>query len=104
MAEKALEPPKKEGLEGLLEDAKSWYFFGLFEGETGQEAPWYLKPSITFPLAFLIVGAAFYICVIAGAITERGAQRTDELDEVILSLNSVNAALTVALTNLDLGL
>ena len=87
MADKALEPPKKEGLEGLLEEAKGWYFFGLFEGETGEEAPWYLKPSITFPIAFAIVGATFYVCLAGGAIAERGAQVKDELDEVILTLN-----------------
>jgi len=105
LAEKALQPPKKEGLEGFLEEAKNWYFFGLFEGETGQEAPWYLKPSITFPLAFLIVGATFYVCVIGGAITERGAQVTDELDEIILSWNAVATTITtIALANMDLGL
>jgi len=23
---------------------KTFYFFGLFEGETGQQAPWFLRP------------------------------------------------------------
>lgn len=77
--------PEKEGLEGFIEKAKNFYFFGLFEGETGQQAPWFLRPSITFPLAFLIVGATFYISFATGAISERGAQVTDELDEIILS-------------------
>ena len=31
------------------------------------------------------MGAAFYVSVVSGAITERGASVTDELDEVILS-------------------
>ena len=82
---KALEGPEKEGLEGFLEKAKSFYFFGFFEGETGEQAPWILRPSITFPIAFLIVGAAFYVSYLSGAISERGASITDELDEVILS-------------------
>lgn len=33
-----------EGLEKLRAWVKSIYIFGLFEGQTGQEAPWYLKP------------------------------------------------------------
>jgi hypothetical protein len=76
---------QKEGLEGFIEKAKNFYFFGFFEGETGQQAPWFLRPSITFPIAFLIVGAAFYISFISGAISERGASSVDELDEIILS-------------------
>eukprot|EP00339_Tiarina_fusa_P006381 CAMPEP_0117062918 /NCGR_PEP_ID=MMETSP0472-20121206/43879_1 /TAXON_ID=693140 ORGANISM="Tiarina fusus, Strain LIS" /NCGR_SAMPLE_ID=MMETSP0472 /ASSEMBLY_ACC=CAM_ASM_000603 /LENGTH=269 /DNA_ID=CAMNT_0004782329 /DNA_START=65 /DNA_END=871 /DNA_ORIENTATION=+ len=70
---KALEGPEKEGLEGFIAKAKNFYFFGLFEGETGQQAPWYLRPSITFPLAFLIVGGTFYFSFAIGAISERGA-------------------------------
>ena len=85
-----MEEPEKEGLEGFIEKAKNFYFFGLFEGETGQKAPWFLRPSITFPIAFLVVGAAFYVSYLSGAITERGAQVTDELDEIIL--NSVTSS------------
>ena len=82
---KAALGPQKEGLEGFIEKAKNFYFFGFFEGETGQQAPWFLRPSITFPLAFVVVGAAFYISYVSGAISERGASVTDELDEIILS-------------------
>jgi len=88
-AVKALQGPAKEGLEGWIEKAKNFYFFGLFEGETGERPPWFLRPSITFPLAFLVVGAAFYITFAGGAIYERGAQVKDELDEFIVSYNSV---------------
>mmetsp|Transcript_9101 Transcript_9101/g.13996 ORF Transcript_9101/g.13996 Transcript_9101/m.13996 type:complete len:288 (-) Transcript_9101:126-989(-) len=101
MEKKALEP-KKEGLEGIIETVKGWYFFGFFEGETGEEAPWYLKPSITFPIAFAVVGAAFYISFVGGAITERGVQTTDELDEIILSMQAdpVAGILAFALSGL----
>lgn len=94
--------PKKEGLEGIIETVKGWYFFGFFEGETGEEAPWYLKPSITFPIAFAVVGAAFYISFVGGAITERGVQTTDELDEIILSMQAdpVPGILAFALSGL----
>jgi hypothetical protein len=90
---------EKEGIEGWIETAKGWYFFGLFEGETGEESPWYLKPSITFPLAFLIVGAAFVVSYQFGAISERGAQSTDELDDLILTMttNPVVAGFAMAL-------
>lgn len=80
MANKA---PEKEGLEGWIDTVKNYYFFGFFEGETGEEAPWYLKPSITFPIAFAIVGAAFYVSLLSGAISEKGAQSVDELDVIV---------------------
>lgn len=86
MAAKSNEP-QLEGLDLFLKKAKNFYFFGLFEGETGERPPWFLRPSITFPLAFAVVGAAFYISYAGGAISERGAQVTDELDEIILSMN-----------------
>ena len=75
----------REGIQGLIEKFKSYYFFGFFEGETGEQAPWYLRPSITFPLAFAVVGAAFYVSFQTGAIYERGSQSTDELDDFILT-------------------
>mmetsp|Transcript_47576 Transcript_47576/g.88316 ORF Transcript_47576/g.88316 Transcript_47576/m.88316 type:complete len:292 (-) Transcript_47576:518-1393(-) len=87
---------QKEGLEGLIEKAKNFYFFGFFEGETGERPPWFLRPSITFPLAFLIVGAAFYVSYISGAITERGAQVTDELDEIIISSTAIQHSAILA--------
>jgi hypothetical protein len=69
----------------MLDKAKDFYFFGFFEGETGERAPWILRPSITFPIAFFVVGAAFYISIASGAISERGASVKDELDEIILT-------------------
>lgn len=87
---------EKEGLEGMIEKAKEFYFFGFFEGETGEKAPWYLRPSITFPIAFAIVGAGFYVTFAVGGISERGKQITDELDDIILSYNVVKNALVVA--------
>lgn len=97
MAAKSDEP-QLEGFELFLKKAKNFYFFGLFEGETGERPPWILRPSITFPLAFAVVGAAFYISYTGGAISERGAQVKDELDEIILSMNGVNAGATNMLT------
>jgi len=84
MAIKALEP-QKEGLAAWIETVQNYYFFGFFEGETGEQAPWFLRPSITFPIAFLIVGATFAVSYFSGAITERGAPSTDELDQLITS-------------------
>lgn len=53
-----------------------------------------MKPSITFPIAFLVVGLAFYVSLVGGAISERGMPTTDELDEIILSSQ---AAIVMAL-------
>jgi hypothetical protein len=90
--------PELEGFEKFLFKAKNFYFYGLFEGETGERPPWFLRPSITFPLAFAIVGAAFYVSLAGGAISERGAQIKDELDEIILSSNGMAAMVTALLT------
>ena len=97
---------REEGFAGFLQKAKNFYFFCLFEGETGERAPWFLRPSITFPLAFVIVGATFYVTFLGGGITERGAQTTDELDEIILSSNAVMQLAVHALstTPVNLGL
>ena len=89
--------PKLEGFELFLKKAKNFYFFGLFEGETGERPPWILRPSITFPLAFAVVGLAFYVSYAGGAISERGAQVKDELDEIILSMNAVDTVPTSVL-------
>jgi len=107
-AMKAMEGPESEGLEAFIEKAKNFYFFGFFEGETGQKAPWFLRPSITFPIAFAIVGAAFYVSFISGAISERGAAVTDELDEIILSMSTAGSsssalmAMMMALVGIEL--
>jgi len=85
--------PDKEGLEGWIETVQNYYFFGFFEGETGEEAPWYLKPSITFPIAFAIVGAAFWVSLGVGAISEKGAQSIDELDVIVTSFLSTATGL-----------
>jgi len=93
--------PALEGLDAFLAKAKNFSFYGMFEGETGERPPWFLRPSITFPLAFLVCGAAFYISFVSGAITERGSQTTDELDQIIMSSSSSSAiAATSILTAL----
>jgi hypothetical protein len=100
---KALDGPPKEGLEGWIETAKNYYFFGLFEGETGQEAPWFLRPNITFPIAFLIVAGAFWFSYAVGAISERGANIQDELDEIVLSSLPTTAEGLVAMVTTAFG-
>jgi len=79
----AIKEPDREGWEGWLDTVQNYYFFGLFEGETGEDAPWYLTPSISFPLAFSVVGFAFWISLASGAISEKGQQSIDELDLIV---------------------
>jgi FKBP-type peptidyl-prolyl cis-trans isomerase len=81
-----------EGIDYWIEKIKNFYFYGLFEGETGERPPWFLRPSITFPIAFAIVGAAFYVSLIGGAISERGQQSRDELDEIILTSSTTTSS------------
>ena len=86
---------EKEGLEAWIEKAKEFYFFGFFEGETGEKTPWILRPSITFPIAFAFVGVGFYITFAVGGISERGSQIKDELDDIVLSYNIMKDTISV---------
>jgi len=68
----------KEGLEGVLEWVKSIYIFGFFDAPKGGQLPWYLRPIITFPVMFAIVGAAFAVVITAGGVSmERDAFTLD---------------------------
>jgi hypothetical protein len=89
--------PQLEGLEAWINTVKNYYFFGFFEGETGKQAPWYLRPSITFPIAFAVVAGTFWFSYLVGAISERGAAVTDELDEIILSSAATSSAVMAML-------
>lgn len=103
MKQKAMnKQEEKKGIEWVVDKLKSSYFFGLFEGETGQEAPWYLKPSITFPIAFLVVGAAFWASLAGGAISERGMPTTDELDEIIISSDFIRSTVVMAFSAMEM--
>lgn len=84
-AQALIETVPKEGIAGFIEKAKTFYFFGLFEGETGEKPPWFLQPNITFPIVFAIVGLALWVTVLGGGISERGIPVTDELDTIILN-------------------
>lgn len=76
-----------EGLDKAIAWIKGIYIFGLFEGETGQEAPWYLKPLITFPIMIAICGVAFYVVLLFNGIsTERSAGVQD--DPMLASLGA----------------
>ena len=79
----AAKPTKAEGLEGLLDWAKSIYIFGLFS-PTAERPPWYLNPLITFPSIFAIVGVGFYLVVLLGGV-HRGEvpQAGDDLSSFI---------------------
>ena len=43
------------------------------------------------------MGLAFWLSLAGGAISERGMPTTDELDEIILSSNTIQAVVAVAL-------
>eukprot|EP00592_Proboscia_alata_P007102 CAMPEP_0194356830 /NCGR_PEP_ID=MMETSP0174-20130528/4399_1 /TAXON_ID=216777 /ORGANISM="Proboscia alata, Strain PI-D3" /LENGTH=328 /DNA_ID=CAMNT_0039126589 /DNA_START=59 /DNA_END=1045 /DNA_ORIENTATION=+ len=93
-----------EGLDYWIKKIKGYYFFGFFEGETGEKPPWYLTPSITFPIAFAVVGAAFAVSLAGGAIKERGVQVTDELDAIIISSAAVQHGIMMAAAAVHTGI
>lgn len=45
-----------------------FYFISPFASQTGERAPWWLNPFITFSIIFLLVGIAFTIVVQSGAL------------------------------------
>mmetsp|Transcript_59132 Transcript_59132/g.118699 ORF Transcript_59132/g.118699 Transcript_59132/m.118699 type:complete len:276 (+) Transcript_59132:93-920(+) len=90
----SLKDEKKEGLEGALEWVKSIYIFGFFDAPKGGQLPWYLRPIITFPAMFGIVGVAFSVVVTSGAVTmERKAATPDDMLDLLSFLgDAVTAA------------
>mmetsp|Transcript_45752 Transcript_45752/g.103315 ORF Transcript_45752/g.103315 Transcript_45752/m.103315 type:complete len:296 (-) Transcript_45752:74-961(-) len=77
----------REGLEGLLDWVKSIYVFGFFDAPEGGQLPWYLRPIITFPVMFLIVGFAFWVAALSGAVTlERDPATIDNSYENMVAL------------------
>lgn len=45
-----------------------FYIISPFASQTGKQPPWILNPRITFVLIFAIVGVAFYLVFLSGAI------------------------------------
>lgn len=50
---------------------------GFFQSQSGEKAPWYLNPNLTFPAMFIIVLAAFFTVVTTGSVREKGIQEMD---------------------------
>lgn len=78
---------------GTKEKIEKWfkglYFFGFFEGETGERPPWYLTPTITFPAMFLTVAAAFYILISNGGVSIKRDLQQDEFEMGMAFLDQV---------------
>ncbi|GJQ08636.1 hypothetical protein GpartN1_g427.t1 [Galdieria partita] len=45
-----------------------FYFISPFASQTGEQAPWWLNPLITFSVIFILIGIAFTIVVQSGAL------------------------------------
>jgi FK506-binding protein 1 len=50
---------------------------GFFTSQSGEKAPWYLNPNITFPFMITIVVAAFFTVLTTGSVKEKGAASID---------------------------
>ena len=46
---------------------------GFFASQSGEKAPWYLNPNLTFPAMFSIVVAAYMLVFTSGAVRIKGA-------------------------------
>lgn len=50
---------------------------GFFTSQSGEKAPWYLNPNITFPTMITIVLAAFITVISSGGVKEKGEPKMD---------------------------
>mmetsp|Transcript_34789 Transcript_34789/g.33107 ORF Transcript_34789/g.33107 Transcript_34789/m.33107 type:complete len:293 (+) Transcript_34789:146-1024(+) len=49
----------------------------FFASQSGEKAPWYLNPNVTFPTMIAIVMAAFIVTFTNGSVKEKGQPKTD---------------------------
>lgn len=61
---------------------------GFFTSQSGEKAPWYLNPNLTFPAMIAIVSAAFVTVFLNGAVREKGV--VGNLDVSSISDSSTN--------------
>lgn len=50
---------------------------GFFTSQSGEKAPWYLNPNLTFPAMVTIVVAAFVTVFSTGGVKEKGRSKLD---------------------------
>eukprot|EP01038_Epipyxis_sp_PR26KG_P005858 gene5858-8081_t len=50
---------------------------GFFTSQSGEKAPWYLNPNLTFPAMITIVIVAFITVFSTGSVKEKGASKMD---------------------------
>jgi hypothetical protein len=75
VAERKASAPATDGapqqvnlLGAIIERFRTAYIFGLFDSQTGEKAPWYLNPLITFPGMFTFVGIGLVLVKLTGAV------------------------------------
>ena len=61
----------------------------FFASQSGEKAPWYLNPNITFPSMIAIVLGAFIVVFSSGSVKEKGAPKLD-LEVARLMDNSIS--------------
>ena len=57
---------------------------GFFASQSGERAPWYLNPNITFPTMIAIVLAAFITVLSTGSVKEKGERKVFDTEVVRL--------------------
>lgn len=50
---------------------------GFFTSQSGEKAPWYLNPNLTFPFMITICVAAFLTVLSTGSVKEKGTKSVD---------------------------
>lgn len=50
---------------------------GFFTSQSGEKAPWWLNPNITFPTMITICMAAFLAVITTGSVKEKGIRKVD---------------------------
>mmetsp|Transcript_27319 Transcript_27319/g.56813 ORF Transcript_27319/g.56813 Transcript_27319/m.56813 type:complete len:95 (-) Transcript_27319:82-366(-) len=59
---------KKKNKENVTTSFENFFFISPFRSQTGEKAPWWLNPNITFILVFFFVIVLFGIVISIGGI------------------------------------
>ena len=67
----------------------------FFASQSGEKAPWYLNPNLTFPSMILFVIVAFVTVFSSGAVREKGIRSSDlDVDVAVIQNHETGSLLS----------
>jgi hypothetical protein len=67
---------------------------GFFTSQSGEKAPWYLNPNITFPIMISIVVAAFFTVISTGSVKEKGSRASVDPELAVVRMEPAEPIFT----------